>query len=202
MVTTETDIWDKVNALERYDRPKYLKQIESLTREEKLTIFKDWRLYRRAFLWVVEKLPNGVTRDWQATYETTRGLNEVALKGRKVGFSTDLLLEMYAKAVTRLHQRAAIISHEEDATKRLLEILKRAHEYNPMKPATNKNNTTGIGFSQTKSTIYIGTAGARVFGRGDDLNLLHLSEAAHFYKKVVDAPNFMAGRARKYTKRR
>lgn len=196
----QTAILGKVDALERYDYPRYLEQVKKLSSEEKKVLLSDWRLYRRAFLWIIEKLPNGIARPtrfhprrWQLAYEGTRTANDVALKARKVGFSTDILTEMYAKAATRSHQKAVILSHEEDATRRLLDILKTAHDYNPMAQPTSQNNTQGIRLKYSRSNIYIGTAGARVFGRGDDLTMLHLSEAAHFYKKVLDAPNWMAG---------
>lgn len=168
--------------------------------EEKRQIYADWRLYRRAFCWVIENLPDGTTRlarfhprKWQEEYESTRTNNDVALKARKVGFSTDVLTELYAKAETIKHFKGAILSHEEDATKRLLDILKTCHEYNPLAQETPQNNTEGMGFKYTKSKIWIGTAGARVFGRGDNLNMVHLSEPAHYYKKVADTKNFMAG---------
>jgi hypothetical protein len=190
----------RVNDLDRVDYSHYLTQVARLPKGVKQAIYQDWRLYRRAFTWVIEKLPNGIVRPvrfeprgWQKNYETSRTLNDIALKARKVGFSTDILLEGYAKSATMGHQRVAIMSHEEDATKRLLEIVKIAHEYNPMAPPLSVSNTQGLTMEYTKSRIWVGTAGARVFGRGDDLTLLHLSEAAHFYKKVLDVETFMAG---------
>jgi hypothetical protein len=189
-----------VNNLERVDYQRYLRQVAEMPKNVKAEIFKDWRLYRAAFCWVVETLPDStvravrfVPRSWQLEYEETRTLNDIALKGRKIGFSTDILTEMYAKAATLQHQRAALMSHEDEATKRLLEILRIVHEYNPMAPPLDKNNTKEMVFQYTKSRIWVGTAGARVFGRGDDLTLLHLSEAAHFFKRVDDVETFMAG---------
>jgi hypothetical protein len=53
---------DKLLALEQYDYQRYLGQIAEFSMEEKEAIFADWRLYRRAFCWVVENLPDGTTR--------------------------------------------------------------------------------------------------------------------------------------------
>jgi hypothetical protein len=200
-MTTATDkLIDRVSKLERYDYASYLKQVEEFSSEDQKAIYADWRLYRRAFCWVIENRPDGMTRAvrfepraWQIAYEQTRTLNDIFLKARKVGCSTDILTEMYAKSCIRAHQRSAIMSHEEDATKRLLSILQTIQQYNPMAPPLAVSNTEGMTFKWTSSRIWIGTAGARVFGRGDDLSMLHLSEAAHFYKKIGDVDNFMAG---------
>ena len=190
----------KIDALPRVDYAAYLEAVKRFTDPELTVIYADWILYRRAFCWIIEKTPEGVTRPirfhpkrWQLEYESNRSLNDIFLKLRKTGCSTDILLEMYAKAAIMGNLRMAMMSHEEDSTKRLLEILKTTHRLNPMAPPLSRNNTQGIEFEITASRIWIGTAGARVFGRGDDISLLHLSEAAHFYKKIGDAPNFMAG---------
>ena len=193
-------VLEKIDALPRYDYEQYLKDLKGFSTVELTLIYSDWRLYRRAFCWIIEKTTDGKARPvrfhpkgWQAEYENTRGLNDIFLKLRKTGCSTDIMMEMYSKAVLMGHQRQIMMSHEEDSTKRLLEVLKTTHEMNPQAPPLSKSNTSGMQFAYTKSTIWIGTAGARVFGRGDDLTLAHLSEAAHFYKRVGDAPTFMAG---------
>ena len=193
-------VMNRVDGLERYDYNAYLRQLEKFSKDELTVIYSDWRIYRRAFCWIIEKTPDGKTRPvrfhpkmWQERYENERSLNDIFLKLRKTGCSTDIMMEMYAKAVLMGHQRQVMMSHEEDSTKRLLEVLKTTHEMNPQAPPLSKSNTTGMQFQYTKSTIWIGTAGARVFGRGDDLTMAHLSEAAHFYKRVGDAPTFMAG---------
>lgn len=190
----------KIANLDRYDYQKYLKQLAAFSEAEKKAIYADWRLYRRAYCWIVENRPDGTTnvvrfepRPWQLHYEESRTLNDIFLKARKVGCSTDILTEMYAKSCIRPHQRSAIMSHEEDATKRLLSTLQTVHQYNPMAPPLKASNAEGMTLEWTNSRIWIGTAGARVFGRGDDLTMLHLSEAAHFFKKVGDVANFMAG---------
>ena len=190
----------KINALPRIDYDAYRAEITKLTENELTVIFADWRLYRRAFCWIIEKTPDGGVRPvrfhpkrWQLKYEDTRTNNDIFLKLRKTGCSTDILMEMYSKACIYHHQKSAMMSHEEEASKRLLEILRTAHEYNPVAPPLSKSNTQGVEIEYTRSRIWIGTAGARVFGRGDDLTMLHLSEAAHFDKTKIDASNFMAG---------
>jgi len=198
--TVEINIWDVVNSLERYDYTKYLRQIAGLSKEQHQQIFADWRLYRRAYVWIVERTPQGDSRkvrfhprQWQLIYETTRSNFDISLKSRKVGFTTDVLTEMYAKAATREYQKQLFMSYEEDASVSTAAILQVAHELNPMQPPTRKNNTTGIVFRDTHSSIGISTAGAKVLARGLDLTMLHMTEVAHFYKKVDNADNFVAG---------
>jgi len=75
--------------------------------------------------------------------------------------------------------RAVVISHEAEATQRL---LSRAHFYlkhlKGPPPEFGRNSRNEMYFSKTESTFYIGTAGAKAFGRGDTITDLHASEYA------------------------
>jgi len=50
---------------------------------------------------------------------------------------------------------------------------------------TDKANMRQITFPKTNSSYWIGTAGAKSFGRGDDITHLHLSEVAHYADQAV-----------------
>ena len=74
-----TTIAEKVDRLERVDYDRYLTQVRKLSENDVLAIMADWRLYRRAFVWVVEKMDDGRPRPvrfdprpWQQDYETSR----------------------------------------------------------------------------------------------------------------------------------
>lgn len=195
-----TTIAEKVDRLERVDYDRYLTQVRKLSENDVLAIMADWRLYRRAFVWVVEKMDDGRPRPvrfdprpWQQDYETSRTNFDIALKSRKVGFTTDVLTEAYAKAATLPYQKAMFMSYEERASRETADILQTAHNMNPFKPPLFKNNSETMVFQDTKSSIAVATAGAKVLARGLDLTMLHMSEVSHYYKTVDDVSNFMAG---------
>ena len=200
----------KVDDLHRTDYDQYLKQLAKFTKDDMRECFADWRLYRRAFIWVLEFDGTRFVpvrfhpRSWQHAYEGNGTQHEslsqlkrtsfdIALKSRKTGFTTDLQTECYAKAATNSNFKAMFLSFEEQAAKDTASILQTAHDYNPVKTELAKNNLDGMEWKKTKSSIAIRTAGARVLGRGLNLSLLHMTEVSHFYKSVSDAPNFMAG---------
>ena len=102
---------------------------------------------------------------------------DIILKARKEGFSTIRLARMAAKCITMRNRHCVVVSHEEKSTTRLLERLKYLLEHSAI-----KINYTATGnsvyFPDTDSKIWIGTAGAKAFGRGDDITDYHLSEYA------------------------
>ena len=113
----------------------------------------------------------------QADYWPKISPRDIILKARKEGFSTIRLARMAAKCLTMRNRHCVVVSHEEKSTTRLLERLKYLLEHSAI-----KINYTATGnsvyFPDTDSKIWIGTAGAKAFGRGDDITDYHLSEYA------------------------
>jgi len=101
-------------------------------------------------------------------------------KARQRGVSAYVLARKLVKCLHRRNTRAVVISHEAEATQRL---LRRVHYYienlrgvqASVRPKQNE-----IIFEKTNSVMYIGTAGARKFGRGDTITDLHASEVAYW----------------------
>jgi len=73
---------------------------------------------------------------------------------------------------------AVIISHEKEATRKLLQKIKFMLEEFPDEIETAYDSVDKIVFPDTNSTIYLGTAGSKSFGRGDTITRLHCSEFA------------------------
>ena len=199
MVSTAT-LRERIDALERYDYEEYMRQIDRFSRDDIVEIFKDWRLYRCAYVWVVEGLEDGTKRptrfhprSWQVDYERNRTNFDVAVKSRKIGFTTDVLTEVYAKCATMDFQKVMFMSFEEDVAIETAQILQTAQEFNPWKPRLSKSNQSGMVFTDTHSTVMITTAGAKVLARGLDLTMLHMTEVAHYFKKVDDVETWLAG---------
>lgn len=102
---------------------------------------------------------------------------DIILKARKEGFSTIRLARMVAKCMTMKNRHCVVVSHEEQSTKRLLERAVYLLDNSLIKVNYKVTGST-IEFPDTESKIWIGTAGAKAFGRGDDITDYHLSEYA------------------------
>lgn len=73
---------------------------------------------------------------------------------------------------------AVVISHEKEATQRLFARVKYMIDHMKVKPFIDIDSKNMITFPKRNSTFYIGTAGAKSFGRGDTITHLHCSEVA------------------------
>lgn len=104
----------------------------------------------------------------------------LVLKGRQQGISTYIGGRFYHKATHSYGQRVFILTHEQDATDNLFEMVNRYHEYCPelVKPHTGAANAKELDFDLLDSSYRVGTAGAKAVGRSQTLQLFHASEYA------------------------
>lgn len=111
---------------------------------------------------------------------------DVILKARQEGISS-LILAMFAIDFVFIENvRCVVISHEREATTKLLrkvrfylESMEKRHpEIDAFHLATE--NKYELVNTYKNSVFYIGTAGARAFGRGDTINNLHISELSRW----------------------
>lgn len=134
---------------------------------------------------IVDK--DGVAQDFklnpiQQRLDALWSRRNIIPKARQPGVSSYVLARYVAKCLTLENRTCVIVSHEADATRRLLQ---RAKYYldnlkGGVKPQLSSDTQYGTIFKKTNSRIYIGTAGARSFGHGDTITDLHLSEAARY----------------------
>ena len=105
----------------------------------------------------------------------------ILLKSRQLGMSTAVLALFFIEAQLIPGLVVAIVSHEDYATRRLLDKIDLFHKYLPdeMKSKLFHDSDNEKAF-ENGSTIYIGTAGQRAFGRGDTVHRALVSEEAHF----------------------
>lgn len=100
-------------------------------------------------------------------------------KARQLGISSYVLARFTARCLYKQNTRAVVISHDKESTQRM---LSRVHYFldniKGPKAETKLANRNEISFPKTNSLFYIGTAGARKFGRGDTITNLHCSEIA------------------------
>jgi hypothetical protein len=115
----------------------------------------------------------------QVLYDKTKTERDIILKARQEGFSSYVLGDFTVDCVTFNNLRAVVISHDAESTQRL---LAKVHFYienmKGLQVKTRYSTKNEIVFLNTGSTFYIGTAGARKFGRGDTIHRLHGSEVA------------------------
>lgn len=107
----------------------------------------------------------------------------LVLKARKEGASAKVLADWTVDCIARDNVNCVVISHQSESTQRLLKRAKYYIENSNEPIATKIDNASQISFPKTNSTFYIGTAGSRAFGRGDDIHRVHLSEWAYYDEK-------------------
>lgn len=110
----------------------------------------------------------------------TGKVRALVLKGRQQGASTYIGGRFYHKATHSFGQRVFILTHEQDATDNLFEMVNRYHEHCPqlVKPHTGAANAKELDFDLLDSSYRVGTAGAKAVGRSQTLQLFHASEYA------------------------
>ncbi len=112
-------------------------------------------------------------------------------KARQEGISSYFLGRYTAKCLYRHNTNAVIVSHESEATQRLLQRCRffLNNMEGGKKPIIGRDAQNAITFPETNSSLWIGTAGSRAFGRGDTIHALHCSEYAYW----PDAGKLMMG---------
>ena len=115
-----------------------------------------------------------VLRQWQ---ETGR-IRVVILKARQLGLSTVWGGFMYWWISQHRATKGIVVTHKAEASSALFDMTKRFHlEMEPsMRPSTSKANGRELKFDKLDSGYMIATAGADTVGRGETLQVAHLSE--------------------------
>lgn len=126
----------------------------------------------------------------QKTYFQNHTSHDLILKARKEGFSSLIEAIWLHACMFYENVRAVTLSHEMESTKRHFD---RVHYFlenmgtqdKPFEVDLDEATQKQIKFPGTSSSYWIGTAGAKAFGRGDDITHLHLSEVAHYENQEV-----------------
>jgi hypothetical protein len=148
-----------------------------------LRLRTDPRYFIERCLFIVDKNSNKVPFLWRPHFIkwwANHSNDDFILKARKMGFSAGITAIWLHACIFQQNTRAVIISHEDKATVRLLERVRYYIDTCLVPIRTKKNSESEISFPDTNSTLWIGTAGQRAFGRGDDITHLHASEVCHY----------------------
>lgn len=120
---------------------------------------------------------NPIQRDLD---ETLTG-RDLVPKARQEGVSSYILARYTVACLMKRNTRAVVISHEQEATQRMLKRVRYFLETIRGPRAVIQNMSANeITFPKTNSMFYLGTAGSRKFGRGDTITHLHCSEYAYW----------------------
>ena len=117
----------------------------------------------------------------QAYFYYNKSNRNIILKHRQGGMSSSILADMFTDCIIIPHTPCAVTSHETRATQRLLD---RVHFYydsmEEPRPIIGAESRSEMSFPDMHSSIYIGTAGARAFGRGDTIRKALMSELSFY----------------------
>lgn len=117
----------------------------------------------------------------QRYFQENKAPRNIILKSRQVGISSSILADMFVDDITIPHSYCAVVSHETKATQRLLDRVQFYYDgMDEPKPKIGAESRSEMSFPELHSSIYIGTAGARAFGRGDTIRKALLSELAFY----------------------
>ncbi len=117
----------------------------------------------------------------QRHFNQNKSNRNIILKHRQGGMSSSILGDMFVDGITIPNTSCVVTSHETRATQRLLD---RVHFYydnmEEPRPLVDAYSRSEISFPDMHSSIYIGTAGARAFGRGDTIRKALISELSFY----------------------
>lgn len=110
----------------------------------------------------------------------TGKVRALILKGRQQGCSTYVGGRFYHRTTHYRGIRSFILTHEQEATANLFEMVERYHELMEpdMKPQTGASNRKELIFDLLDSGYRVGTAGTKGVGRSSTIQLFHGSEVA------------------------
>jgi hypothetical protein len=172
-----------------------------MQREVRKRLFEDFEFYAKHALKIRTKegtIAPLVLNDAQKIFikvvirqlQTTGKVRVVVLKGRQQGLSTIIEGIIYWWSSQHKAVKAIVMTHQGESTKALFEMSKRYHESCPeiLKPHTKYSSRKELTFDLLDSSYMVATAGGEGVGRGETIQLAHLSEAA-FYPPATARDN-------------
>ena len=112
----------------------------------------------------------------------TGKVRALIVKGRQQGCSTYVEARFYWKVTHTRGARAFILTHLEEATRNLYQIMRRFHESCPfpVKAHVGRANARELIFDRLDSGYHVGTAKSQGVGRSNTLQYFHGSEVAYW----------------------
>lgn len=127
--------------------------------------------------------------------ETLGFIRAMVLKGRQQGISTYVGARYYHKSSLNKGTSVYILSHEQQSSDKLFDMVDRYQRNNPFAPHVGASNAKELVFDKLESSYAVATAGTKEAGRGGTVRLFHGSEVAfwanapaHFAASVQGVP--------------
>lgn len=122
--------------------------------------------------------------------QTSGKVRVVVLKGRQQGLSTVIGGLLFWWVSQHKAVKAIVMTHQAESTKALFDMTRRYFDHCPdiLKPSTKYSSRKEIVFDKLDSSYMVATAGGEGVGRGETIQLAHLSEVA-FYPPATAREN-------------
>lgn len=104
----------------------------------------------------------------------------LVLKGRQSGISTYIAARYYRKTSLWKGINTFILSHEQDSSNKLFDMVDRFQRNNPLAPHVGASNAKELLFDKLESSYTVATAGTKAAGRGATIRQFHGSEVAYW----------------------
>ena len=154
---------------------------------------KDSKFFRETFFYIVnrdEKKVPFIQNEAQAKYYREKTDNDLILKARHIGFSSEIQGDDLVACMNDENTNAVMMAHTMDDT---LVHRNRIDYYldtmgtldYPMEVTVETDNVKEVYFPEKNSYYWTGTAGSKGFGRGRQITRFHGSEVAHWPDQAV-----------------
>src|ERR1700722_17312967 len=129
----------------------------------------------------------------QAQLRETGMVRALVNKGRQQGVSTYINGRFYHRVTNKSGLKAFILTHMDDATDNLFDMVARFHENsNPLlRPRLGKSNAKEITSPDIHGGYRVGPAGSIAVGRSETVQLFHGSEVAYWANAETHADGVM-----------
>ena len=167
-------------------------EIVELRKSVRMRAMTDFQWFARHILKIRTKnrgiVPFELNRAQRHVHETlekhrreTGKVRAVILKARQEGISTYIEGRFYHKTIFNEGVRTFILTHQEEATKNIFEMVDLFHErcHPDLRPLAGKASEKELFFDRLRSGYKVGTAGNKTTGRSQTVQYLHWSEVAH-----------------------
>jgi len=115
------------------------------------------------------------------------------LKYRRGGFTTWEQALSYRQVVTQPNTSCVTLSDTQENTKTIFRMVTLMSDLDVQKPPSLMKSKSHIEVPALNTYFHVGTAGAKAFGRGDNLKRVHGSEVAHWQGGYDVIDNLVAG---------
>ena len=115
------------------------------------------------------------------------------LKYRRGGFTTWEQATSYRTLMTQANSSCVTLAHTKPDTQTIFRMVSLMSNRDPERPGSIGESKSHIEVPSLGSIFYIGTAGAKAFGRGDNLTRVHGSEVAFWQGDEYTIDNLIAG---------